>query len=193
MVSDVMKTAIQYKTHTPELSDGFYHKDCPVLYGQHDTITSLSECPFPLKTDSFEVLLWGNSKSFPDDKPEHGHTKRFAVVRFTKACGHTVEERISFIEGVKTFTHHGTEFKGESYSVNDWERRIEFFRNTRCDICGLVEHGRWIFGTGMGVNSRRLAVKRTLFLLNANYHNWPDFITEKEIVAKFAATKRGAE
>ena len=82
-----MKTTIQYKTHTPELSDGFYHTDCSVL---SIPIMILSppfpSVPFPIKTDTFEVLLWGNSKSLPDDKPEYGHTKRFAVVRFTKAC-----------------------------------------------------------------------------------------------------------
>lgn len=130
-----MKTTIQYLRHSPGESDGFYHAKCPVLYAQHDTITALADCPFPLVTDSFRVLLFGTSKSFTDDDPKHGNNKTFAVVEHEKVCGHTVQERIQFIENVKTFDHYGKIFAGESYSIKDWRRRIECFRNYPCDVC----------------------------------------------------------
>ena len=97
-----MKTTIHYKNHTPALSDGFYHPDCPLLFADHDQITRLSDCPFPLKTDSFKVLLFGKSKTKPGDT--------FAVVEYQKTCGHTVQERITFCEGVEDFTHGGSRF-----------------------------------------------------------------------------------
>ncbi len=184
---------LQYLRRTPALSDGFYRPDSPHLYAAHDTITSLDECPFPLVTDSFRVLAFGNSKYSPEDAEKgHGHTTRFAIVEFVKGCGHLAHERISFIEGVKTFTSHGTTFTGESYSINDWARRIEYFRNTPCEVCAMVKHAVWIFGTGMGVNSRKLAMKRCLFLLDANYSNWREIVSEAEIKAKFDATKRNS-
>ena len=181
----IMETSVKYLGHTPEKSDGFYHAACPLLYST-DEITDLSDCPFPLKTNSFEVLIFG--KSISDFR------STFAVVRYQKKCGHVVEERISFQEGVEDFEHCGTKFFGADYSIKNWESRIEFFRTVLpCDVCQMVEHSRWIFGTGLGSNSRKKSIEELLFLLNASFANWQNFVSEKEIVAKFAATKRDAE
>ncbi len=187
-----MKTLLQFKNRTPALSDGFYHADSPHLFAQHDTITSLADCPFPLKTDSFKVIAFGTSKSFPDDKPEHGHSKRFAVVEYVKACGHLARERISFVEGVKTFDHYGTTFTGESYSIADWENRIEKFRNYPCEVCAMIRHAVWIWSIGEEPRGRAKAIARCIFLLDANFLNWREFETEAQIAAKFEAIKRGS-
>ena len=174
-------------------SDDFYHADCPLLFGEHDTVTSLQDCPFPLVTDSFKVILFGTSKSFPNDKPEHGHTKRFAIVEYKKSCGHTVQERISFAEGVKTFDHYGTTFEGASYSIQDWQRRIEFFRtNLPCDVCQMVKHALWIWEIGEGGNSKKKAKSRLLSLLDYNFGNWQEFVNPAEIDEAFAKVKRAA-
>lgn len=181
-----MNTSIKYLHHTPEDSNGFYHAANPLLYAEHDEITTLEDCPFPLKSDTYEVLTFGRSKV------EKGDT--FAIVRYQKKCGHVVEERIGFKENVQDFEHGGTKFIGADYSIKSYAKRIEFFRTILgCDVCQILEHGRWIFGTGLGVNSRKKATERALSLLNYNFANWREFVTEKEVVAKFAATKRGAE
>lgn len=188
-----MKTLLKYLRRTPELSDGFYHADCPQLFAQHDTIGKLSDCPFPLKTDSFRAIHFGATISQPDDAAKgYGHSRTFAVVEYEKECGHWAHERITFAEDVKTFDHYGTTFEGASYSIKDWRRRIEYFRQTPCEVCAMVKHCVWIFGTGMGVNSRKLAQKRCVFLLDSNFANWREFVSESEIAAKFAAVKRGS-
>jgi hypothetical protein len=186
-----MKTAIQYTRHTPELSDGFHHADCPVLFAI-DTIGNLSDCPFPLKTDTFEVLAFGRTEKSPDNEPKHGHSHTFAVVRFTKGCGHTVEERIPFSEGVESFDHYGTRFEGADYSIANWQKRIEFFRQYPCDVCGLVKHSAWIWTQGLGESNRKRQIVRCIMLLDANFANWRDFIPEQSVRERFNV-KRGSD
>lgn len=183
---------ILYHNHTPEKSDGFYHPDCPVLYKQHDTITSLSDCPFPLQTDSFRVIHFGTSVDPAESKPEHGHTRRFAVVEYTKGCGHTVQERISFIEDVKTFEHYGTVFTGESYSINDWQRRIEYFRSGLCEVCALVQHSLWCYSIGETSSSLEKLLEHIRRLLDYNFGNWQEFTPWPEIERRAKATKYGS-
>lgn len=188
-----MNPLLTYHHHTPELSDGFYHADCPQLFAQHDTITTLADCPFPLVTDSSRVILFGNSVSQPDDLAKgYGHTKRFAVVEYVKTCGHLARERISFMEGVKDFDHYGTKFTGDSYSINDWKARIEYFRNTPCEVCAMIKHALWIWSIGEGPQSRAKAVSRCLMLLDANYTNWRELTPENSVRDQFAALKRNS-
>jgi len=175
---------ILHKNHTPEASDGFYHKDSPLLFAGHDEITSLDDCPFPLKTDSFEVVLFGKNKNQPKDS--------FAVVKYEKSCGHTVSERIPFQEGVKDFTSHGDLFIGANYSIKSWKNRIEYFRNQLpCDVCQMVKHSVWIYEIGEGGRSKKGVLKSLLYLLNYNYSNWEEFISIDTIKGKLMAAKRG--
>lgn len=168
--------SISYKNHTPETSEGFYHADSPVLYAQHDIIGNLSDCPFPLKTESFEVLMFGSVIVQPDSKPEYGDSSKFAIIEYTKSCGHKVQERINFIENVQTFNHYGTIFTGESYSINDWKNRIEFFRNYPCEICGLVKHSNWVWKEGYSeYKSKNKHIESLRRLLDYNFNNWPEF------------------
>lgn len=172
------------------MSDGFYHAACPQLFAQHDTVTSLADCPFPLETETFKVVFFGVTKSQPDDEAKgRGKDKRFAVVEFVKGCGHIARERIEFSEGVKDFDHYGTKFTGASYSIADWKNRIEFFRQYPCEVCGMVKHCLWCFETGASASNRTKAFENCLFLLNANYTNWREFITETEILERFKLTK----
>ncbi len=162
-----MKTTIQYIRHDPV----FYHPDCPVLYGQHDTIGSLADCPFPLETDSFKVLLFGKSVNHASENS--GHSNKFAVVEYKKSCGHTVQERIPFIEGVKDFDHYGTTYTGASYSINDWQARIEFFRTIcPCDVCQMVKHSLWSKETADRKPSEVKRIKQLTHLLDYNFANW---------------------
>lgn len=183
----MMQTTIHYKRHTPELSEGFYRPDCPVLYAEHDTIGRLEDCPFPLKTETFEVLLFGTSKTFPTQDKKYGDTRTFAVVDWTKACGHKVQDRVSFIENVKTFDHYGTIFTGESYSIKAWEKRMEFFRGYPCDVCAMIKHGVWIYRKRLSdeLRSKAKALEHTLFLLDANFGNWREFVSEASLQRRF--------
>lgn len=168
-----MNPYIKYKNRDFD----FYHKTCEVLYDT-DSITTLDDCPFPLKTDTFKVIHFGATKD------AGGRDCKFAVVEYTKSCGNTVIERIPFMEGVKDFESHGDKFKGADYSINNWKDRIEFFRtNLPCDIIQLVNHSIWIYeiGESEGGNSRAKLLNAILFLLNYNYENWQKFIKEDEI------------
>lgn len=163
-----MQTTIQYFRH----DSTFFHPDCPVLFGEHDTIGNLADCPFPLETDTFKVLLFGQSISRND---KNGHDNKFAVVEYKKSCGHTVQERITFMEKVEDFDHYGTKFKGAEYSIKDWQRRIEFFRTIcPCDVCGMVKHSLWCQGYE---DTRKPEKKRIAALarrLDYNFANWRD-------------------
>lgn len=166
--------SISYKNHTPETSGGFYHLDSPVLFGASDVIGELSDCPFPLETDSFKVLLFGKVNNWNADIKDDG---KFAVVEYTKKCGHKVQERIAFYEGVQTFDHYGTTFEGISYSIKNWEKRIEFFRTVPCDICSLTKHAHWIrrenlYGKKL---SKKAYIEKLRRLLDYNFCNWSDF------------------
>lgn len=186
-----MNPLLTFHHRTPAGSDGFYHANCPQLFAQHDTITTLADCPFPLVTDSFRVIHFGTSISQPDDTAKgYGHAKRFAVVEYVKTCGHLARERIPFIEDVKGFDHYGTKFTGAGYSISDWEARIEYFRNTPCEVCGMIKHALWIWSLGEGPQSRAKAVSQCLFLLDANYTNWRELTPESEIRERFAAIKK---
>lgn len=191
-----MKTAnnlLRYRNHTPELSDGFYHADCPELFAQHDVITTLADCPFPLVTDSFRVIHFGTSISQPDDLAKgYGNTKRFAVVEYVKACGHLAQDRITFTEDVKDFDHYGTKFIGASYSIKDWAARIEFFRNTPCDVCAMIQHSLWVWSEGLSESNRVKTVAALRRTLDYNYLNWQEFADWAKVEARFAATKRGS-
>jgi len=186
------KSSIQFLRRFPSESNGFfYHPDCPLLYAEHDTITTLADCPFPLVTDSFRVLLFGTSIDRPDDLEKgYGHTKRFAVVEYQKPCGHTVQERIPFMEGVKTFEHYGTVFTGESYSIADWKNRIERFRsNLRCEICEMVHRALWHYAMGNVSNSRARLLSSLQSQLNGNFGNWQDFVSWADVERRAKATQ----
>jgi len=184
MNANEIKYSIQYLKRTPELSDGFYHPESPVLFAQHCKITTLDDCPFPLETDSFKVLLWGEEIQKP---------ATFAVVEFRKACGHVVQDMIRFEEGVQDFDHYGTKFIGAEYSFKDWKGRIERFRNYPCEVCAMVKHALWIYATGEGARSRVKAEERALHLLNWNYGNWQDFISPAQLHKAFEAVKYGKD
>lgn len=176
--------SIHYRNHTPEKSDGFYHPDSPVLFAQHNKITRVEDCPFPHKTDTFQVLLYGVELLKP---------ATFVVVEYRKGCGHLVQEQVRFEEGVEDFEHCGTKFTGASYSIKDWENRIEFFRSGNCDVCGLVRHSLWIYSIGEsdGGNSRAKAEKALLYLLDYNYSNWQEFVMPGVIHQAFLKVKYG--
>lgn len=175
-----MKTTILYKG--PHIDD-----DWPILY-EGDVITSLLECPFPVWTDRFEVLEFG---VIPEDMGE-GENRTFVIVRYTKPCGHRVEERVQFIEGVQTFTHYGTTFDGLGYSIKSWESRIEFFRkNLPCDVCGTVRHLAWLFGGGLleGVSSHRKLEAHCLSTLDERFLNWEEMIDRTTVKAVLTGWK----
>lgn len=183
-----MNNLVQFRSRTPEKSDGFYHPDHPCLYAMHDTITDLHDCPFPLKTDTFEVVLFGTSVRRPDaEEKGHGRDSKFAVVQYRKTCGHLCQERITFIEGVKTFMHCGTEFRGEDYSIENWRARIEFFRtNLPCEVCSMVRHCLWIHYEKLGsTRGWRKNTDRCLLLLEHNFANWREFVPEQDILRWF--------
>ena len=188
-----MNPLLQYKNHTPALSDGFYHADCPELFAQHDTITSLSDCPFPLVTDSFRVIHFGTSISQPDDADKgYGANKTFAVVEFVKGCGHLCRERISFVEGVTDFDHYGTKLIGADYSILNWEKRIAFFQAYPCPVCEMVKHALWIWSEGLSESNRKKTVANLRHTLDYNYVNWVEFINWPDVEQRFNSTKRGS-
>lgn len=180
-----METTIKYKNRGGE-SDALYkHPYNPLLY-RTDTVTQLTDCPFPLKTDSFTVLAFGDVEPHTADP---GSTK-FTIVEYTKRCGHTVQERINFIEGVQDFDHYGTKFTGKSYSIKDWKNRIEYFRGCLCDVCALASHVKWArLHAEECVTSKKKAIKRFLLLMNANYKNWQEFITLEQFAASLEDDK----
>lgn len=187
-----MKTTIAYKNHTPEKSDGFYHPDCPVLYAGCDTIGSLDDCPFPLKTDTFRVLLFGSVRQYPDTDAKYGNDQKFVVVEWNKVCGHTVQERVNFIENVQTFDHYGKVFTGESYSIESWVERLEYFRNTPCDVCSLIRHLVWCARERISGNkSSKRAERECLESLNYNFENWQNFITPESLHRRFGVWDDG--
>lgn len=174
----------------PNLDPSFHHPSCPLLFRNHDEITTLDDCPFPLKTDSFEVLAFGRNlrKGEPGKRDESQDT--FAVVRYTKICGHTVEERITFQEGVEDFDHYGTPFIGKDYSINNWEKRIEFFRTSLpCDICQHLSNAIWHREMGDGARSKEKAISDFLLILNANWPNWKSFIDKEKSISAIHSTK----
>lgn len=181
-----IKYSIHYRNHTPEKSDGFYHPDSPVLFAVHNKITSVEDCPFPLKTDTFQVLLYGVELLKP---------ATFVVVEYRKGCGHLVQEQVRFEEDVEDFDHYGTKFTGASYSVNDWEKRIEFFRKYPCAVCQLVKHSLWIYSIGEsdGGNSRKKAERALLRLLDYNFSNWQEFVKPEVIHQAFLEVRWGQE
>ena len=92
-----------------------YKKRESEIYGENpplyktDTPLPLSEYSFPLNTDTFKVLEFGR-------EPKEGC--KYALVEYTKKCGHKVNERIRFEEDVKDFEHYGTKFTGASYLLS---------------------------------------------------------------------------
>ena len=100
-----------------------------------------------------------------------------------------------FEEGVKDFEHYGTKFTGASYSVNDWEKRIEFFRKYPCGVCALIKHSLWIYSIGEsdGGNSRAKAEKALLHLLDYNFSNWQEFVKPEVIHQAFLEVRWGQE
>jgi len=187
MNAEKIHTAIDYINIAPD----FHHPACPLLFRQHDKITTLEDCPFPLKTPTFEVLAFGVNIYLPADERSREDDK-FALVRYTKpSCGHTVEERIPFQEGVEDFDHYGTPFKGADYSIQNWERRIERFRNSlKCDVCHMAERAFWLRRIGEGPRGAKAALKQLRFLLDYNYGNWCEFLNWDNVVEKMNATKR---
>lgn len=121
---------IQYRNHTPELSDGFYHPDCPVLYAIHDRITSLADCPFLLKGETYEVKLFGVSKN--PDVTKYGRDPKFAVVEFIKRCGHLVLERIPFFGE-----------RGDLQSLRHHLRGRQLLHRPRCRSDRILPKSSW--------------------------------------------------
>lgn len=153
--------------------------EIPVIYNT-DVITSLDDCPFPLKTDSFEVLAFGRETNKDNGK--------FAIVEYRKNCGHLVQEKVRFEEGRQDFEHYETKFIGADYSIENWERRIELFRTiVDCDVCNMKKHALWIFAEGYsepGNKTKKKAAANLIYLLDYNFENWREFVTveEKEFV-----------
>ncbi len=174
------------ESKTFEKSIGFYHPECHLLYAQHDEITSLSDCPFPLETPSFKVLLFGKEKLKP---------AVWAVVEYTKSCGHTVQEKVRFEEGVKDFDHYGKQFIGADYSVQNWERRIEFFRTCLlCDVCHTLQRAIWLWTSGSAdAKSKAKHEASTLRLLDYNYANWRELVSWEKFQADLAKAKKGRD
>lgn len=183
-----MKTTIGYRPgRYQEYTVLRDHPDCLLLYGGLDTVTSLELCPFPLKTDTFEVLLFGDYKNecSKTQVPDCSEGK-WAVVEYVKSCGHRVQERIPFFENVQTFTHYGDVFEGSSYSVNAWEERIEFFRTILpCAVCQLVYHAAWIYKERLAERGKEKCIVDCLQALEANFDNWRDFMSEAEVRGQF--------
>lgn len=153
------------------------HTENPDLYEGHDTPGKLKDCPFPLETDSFKILSWGDTVN----RSAPGHPGKVAVVQFRKKCGHMARERIAFYEGVQDFDHYGTKFIGADYSVNNWEKRIEFFRQGLCPVCNIYEHCRWAhFHAGERTAPRKRTLSRFSLLMNANFENWRDFVSTED-------------
>ena len=179
-------TAIEYINIDPD----FHHPATPLLFKNHDGLTSLDDCPFQLKTDSYEVIAFGESIA---DDIEGERTKeydRVALIRYTKKCGHTVEERITFCEGVEDFDHYGTKFIGADYSISNFAKRIEFFRtNLPCDVCQMADRAVWLREIGEGARAKNKAVENLKSLLDYNYGNWQKFINWDETVEKLKNTK----
>jgi hypothetical protein len=152
-----------------------------------DQVGELKDCPFPLKTDTFQVLAWGSiQEDFTRDK-KYGHTPTLTLVEYVKSCGHLVRERIPFYEDTQDFDHYGTMFYGADYSVKAWERRIEFFRtNLPCEVCAAVRHAMWIYNQKLGTPmARPKAIKQCCDHLDYNYENWREFVSEKQITNWF--------
>ena len=150
------------------------HPEHDCLY-DGDKLTSLADCPFPLKTETFEVLSFG--ERIRDDGPE-----KVAVVSYHKGCGHLAHDRIGFFEHVKDFSHYGTPFKGDDYKIANWQARIEYFRAHPCEVCKLAEHSAWLQTYSDTRLSGRKSLARFLLLMNANWTNWREFISEAGFV-----------
>lgn len=160
------------------------HSECRLLYAEVDTVTSLDLCPFPLQTDTFKVLLFGDHENA--HRRHDCRSGKWAVVEYTKSCGHTVQERISFFENVQTFTHCGDVFEGPSYSITAWERRIEFFKNQLpCDVCQMVRHAAWIYKGGLAERGKEKCIESCLQTLESNFDNWRDFVSVEEVRGQF--------
>lgn len=169
-----MKTFLR----NPENASSLAHPAHPAMYSPHDTLGNLSDCPFPLVTGSFRVILFGTTAQDGRGTPGAG---RFAVVEYIKRCGHTAQDRVAFFEGVQDFDHYGTVFKGSSYSITAWQERIEYFRNTLCPVCDLYEHCRWAhFHAGERTATRKRTLARFDLLMSANFLNWQDFVSRED-------------
>ena len=162
----------------PENRSSLEHPAHPALYHPHDTPGSLEDCPFPTVTDSFRVVMFGTTTQDGNGIPGAG---KAAVVEYRKHCGHVAQDRIAFFEGVKDFNHYGTEFIGADYSIENWQRRIEFFRNTLCPVCDMFEHVRWAhFHAGERTSARKRTLERFDLLMSANFLNWQDFVSRED-------------
>jgi hypothetical protein len=168
-----MKTRL---IHNPAaFSPGFHHPEHRAIYAHLDTPTTLADCPFPLETETFRVIVFGTSEQAGNGTPG---TSRFALVEYVKACGHVAQDRIGFFEGVRDFDHYGKKFTGADYSIENWEARIEYFRNTLCPVCEMFEHCRWAhFHAGERTASRKRTLARFDLLMAANFTNWADFVS----------------
>lgn len=156
------------------------HPQYDCLY-DGDTLTSISNCPFPVKTSTFEVLAWG-------ERQRKEGVEQVAVIAYRKACGHNAQDRIGFMEWVQDFEHCGTLFKGDDYKLASWERRIEFFRGYSCDVCRMAEHLAWLqeYRDTRLPGAKRL--KQFRLLMNYNWSNWTSFISEAGFI-KYAGLK----
>ena len=157
-----------------------------MLFAEHDIIGELKDCPFPLKTPTFEVLLFGTSKTFAYSNKKYGNNKTFVVVDWIKVCGHRVQDRVPFIENVETFEHYGTVFEGESYSIKSWEDRLERFRQYPCDVCRLIKHSVWCYRERLSdeLRTKKAALTMCLRILDHNFANWRDFVTEASVIRR---------
>jgi hypothetical protein len=177
---------IQYKQHGPQTDSVCNHPAHPCLYGT-DEVTSPSDCPFPLITESFRVLLYGRETG-----NKAGGLGTWALIEYVKGCGHKVHERIRFEEGVQDFDHYGTKFTGASYSVNGWQNRIEFFRSGPCDVCQTIQDALWHWKAGHTAKNRAKHEQSTLRLLDWNYANWQDFVNFDTFRTELATAKHGS-
>lgn len=160
-------------------SPGFHHPEIPQVYAHLDTIGELADCPFPTVTESFRVIAYGETKQDGGHGPVPG-SGRFAVVEYTKHCGHVARDRVAFWEGIQDFDHYGTKFSGASYSIENWQARIEFFRGTLCPVCDMFEHARWAhFHAGERTAPKKKTLARFDLLMDANFLNWQEFVSRE--------------
>lgn len=157
------------------------YKKSPFRY-YNDKSLGVTACPFPIKTDTFEIVDFG--KNLFEENATYAH------IIYTKRCGHTVLDRISFYEGIEDFEHFGTKFKGADYSIKNWKDRIEYFRVGSiamvCDCCKITQHAHWTYRQKLTEFKSRAKLKEYCkLILDSNYENWQEFVDiEKDLSTK---------
>jgi len=135
--------------------------------------TVCTDVPHPWRITDFGLYL----PNF-EIETKYGTESTWIHVIYEKRCGHAVKERISFSEGVHSFNHYGTIFRGEDYSQLAWRERIQFFQNCLlCDVCQASWHRWWIVANGMWDQPHTRPVPDLERHLDCSYENWREFLS----------------